>query len=68
MTSSGIIQETLKRLTIEQHAFALEALKRPGDKSEFEFGFRSGKVAGYDAALSIINNLIKEADSDDNKL
>lgn len=68
MTSSGIIHEVLHRLSIEQQAFALEALKRPGDKSEFEFGFRSGKVAGYDAALSIINNLIKEANSNDDKL
>lgn len=50
----------LNRLKAEQQQFALEALMRPQTKDAFEYGHRSGTVAGLEAAIEILLNLTKE--------
>ncbi len=53
----------LKLLNIikaNQAEFALEALKRPQKRDTFEYGYRVGMVAGHEAAIDILLNLIDE--------
>jgi hypothetical protein len=50
----------LNQLKARQQQFALEALTRPQARDAFEYGFRSGVVAGLAAAEEILINLIKE--------
>ncbi len=40
--------------------YALEALKRPQKRDTFEYGYRVGMVAGYEASIDILLNLIDE--------
>lgn len=55
----------LYRLKAEQQAFALEALKRPQTRDTFEYGYRVGMVAGYEAAINVLLNLLKEEKDND---
>jgi hypothetical protein len=50
----------LHRLKAEQQSFALEALRRPQTRDTFEYGYRVGMVAGYEAAINVLLNLLKE--------
>lgn len=56
----GFETTLLNRLKAEQQQFALEALMRPQAKDAFEYGLRSGTVAGIEAAIEILLNLIKD--------
>ena len=58
----------LNRLKAEQQGYALEALRRPQTRDTFEYGYRSGVVAGLAAAENILINLIKEAEHGNNDL
>jgi hypothetical protein len=44
----------LNALKSEQVGFAVDALKRPMDKTEFEYGFRSGVVHGLQMAVEML--------------
>lgn len=50
----------LNRLKAEQHNFAAEALKRPQERDAFEYGYRVGVVAGYEAAINVLLTLLDE--------
>ena len=50
----------LNQLKEQQQQFALEALSRPQARDAFEYGYRSGTVAGIEAAIDIIINLVNE--------
>lgn len=50
----------LNRLKAEQQRYALEALMHPSEKNAFEYGQRSGIVAGIEAAINILLNLIND--------
>ena len=50
----------LNLIKANQAEFALEALKRPQKRDTFENGYRVGMVAGHEAAIDILLNLIDE--------
>lgn len=56
----NIETKLLNLIRAEQRKYALEALLRPQAKDAFEYGYRSGYVAGLVAAENILINLIKE--------
>lgn len=55
----------LNRLKHRQAQFALDSLRTPGDRSEYEFGYRVGVVAGYEKAMEEILALLKEERDND---
>lgn len=65
---SGIEAALLNRLKTEQARFALEALKKPQNRDTFEYGYRVGMVAGYEAAIDVLLNLLDEEKNSDNDL
>jgi hypothetical protein len=58
----------LNKLKGEQATFALESLKRPQNRDTFEYGYRVGVVAGYEAALTVLLSLLDEEKNSDNDL
>ena len=52
--------QLLNRLKVEQQSFAVDALRRPQNRDSFEYGYRVGVVAGYEAAINILLQLLKE--------
>ncbi len=50
----------LNRLKTAQQEFAFEALKRPQTRDAFEYGHRVGVVEGYEAAITLLLNLVNE--------
>jgi hypothetical protein len=50
----------LARLKAAQQEFALGALTRPQERDAFEYGYRVGLMAGYEAAINVLLNLISE--------
>lgn len=58
----------LNRLKVEQQTFALTALKRPIERDAFEYGYRVGLVAGYEAAINVLLKLIDEEETGGNDL
>jgi len=52
----------------DQQKFALEALKRPQERDTFEYGYRVGVVAGYEAAIEVLLTLIDEEKNGNNEL
>jgi len=50
----------LNRLKTEQQRFSVDALKRPQERDAFEYGYRVGVVAGYEAAINALLKLIDE--------
>ena len=56
----NIESQLLNRLKAEQQSFAVEALMRPQTRDTFEYGYRVGMVAGYEAAIHVLLNLIDE--------
>ena len=58
----------LNTLKVEQQTFAVEALKHPHSRDAFEYGYRVGTVAGYEAAINVLLNLIDEDKHRDNDL
>lgn len=58
----------LDRLKTAQHAFALDALKRPQNRDAFEYGYRVGHVSGYEAAINVLLSMLDEEKHVDNNL
>ena len=58
----------LNRLKVEQQQFAVDALKRPVERDAFEYGYRVGMVAGYEAAINVLLKLLDEEKNLDNDL
>tara|TARA_B110000285_G_scaffold59695_1_gene68519 strand:- start:801 stop:998 length:198 start_codon:yes stop_codon:yes gene_type:complete len=56
----NIESKLLNLLKANQAEFALEALRRPQDRDTFEYGYRVGVVAGYEAAMNVLLNLLDE--------
>ena len=56
----NIESKLLNLLKANQAEFALEALRRPQDRDTFEYGYRVGMVAGYEAAMDVLLNLLDE--------
>ena len=58
----------LNVLKTKQQEFAVESLRRPVTKDTFEYGYRVGVVAGYEAAIDVLLSLIDEEKYRDNDL
>ena len=58
----------LARLKAEQAQFALEALRRPVQRDGFEYGYRVGVVAGYEAAIALLLKQLEEEKTSGNDL
>ena len=50
----------LDRLKAEQQSYSVEALKNPGGRSEFDFGYRVGFVSGLERAANILLNALDD--------
>ena len=61
----SIESRLLNKLKSDQSRFALEALTRPAEKSEWEYGYRVGVVAGYEAAIARLLKLVDEEKNSD---
>jgi|TARA_Y100000361_G_C11098764_1_gene310667 hypothetical protein len=64
----NIEQKLLNLLKEEQATFALDALKRPQDRDNFEYGYRVGVVAGYEEAINVLLKLTEEEKYGDDNL
>lgn len=58
----------LARLKSEQQQFALDALRRPDTRDAFEYGYRVGVVAGYEAAIKALLDLLDDERNGDRDL
>lgn len=58
----------LNRLKKEQADYAFDALKRPAEKTEFEYGYRVGVLAGLLKSEEILIALLKSERDDDKDL
>ncbi len=64
----NLADQLFNRLKADQQAFALDALKRPQTRDTFEYGYRVGIVQGYEAAINVLLQLLKEEKNSDNDL
>jgi hypothetical protein len=64
----NIESQLLNRLKTEQQSFAVDALRRPQTRDTFEYGYRVGMVAGYEAAIDVLLNLLDQEKNLDNDL
>jgi hypothetical protein len=64
----NIETQLLNRLKASQQEFAVEALKRPINRDAYEYGYRVGVVAGYEAAINVLLMLVDEEKYSDNDL
>lgn len=58
----------LNRIKTAQADFAMESMRKPQNRDAFEYGYRVGVVAGYEAALTILYTLLDEEKHSDNDL
>ena len=68
MSTGGVESKLLNRLKAEQQQFAVDALRRPQERDAFEYGYRVGTVAGYEAAINVLLKLLDEEKYSDNDL
>lgn len=52
--------QLLNKLKSTQASYAIDALKAPGNKQEFDFGYRCGYISGMESAISILLSLYEE--------
>lgn len=64
----NVVDRLFNRLKADQQTFALDALKRPQTRDTFEYGYRVGMVAGYEAAINVLLQLLKEEKDSDTDL
>lgn len=64
----ALADKLLNRLKAEQQQFSVDALKRPVNRDAFEYGYRVGMVAGYEAAIEALLNMLDEERNDDRDL
>jgi hypothetical protein len=50
----------LNALKAKQFEFADEALRHPQDRDAFEYGHRCGMMAGYEASINVLLQLLDE--------
>ena len=61
-----MLAEFIAALKAEQGKVALEAIKvRPGEDKDvsFEYGHRQGVYAGLDRAIQLINNVVRDVET-----
>ncbi len=58
----------LGELKKAQSAYALEALRRPVDRNEFEYGHRTGYIAGLERAIEVLLALLDDEKNGNNDL
>jgi hypothetical protein len=68
VSTGGVESKLLNRLKAEQQQFAVDALRRPQERDAFEYGYRVGTVAGYEAAINVLLKLLDEEKYSDNEL
>jgi hypothetical protein len=68
VSTGGVESKLLNRLKAEQQQFAVDALRRPQERDAFEYGYRVGTVAGYEAAINVLLKLLDEEKYSDNDL
>lgn len=56
----AIEDRLLGKLKADQQQFSLDALKRPVTRDAFEYGYRVGMVAGYEAAIKALLELLDD--------
>ena len=61
----NVVDQLFTRLKEQQREFALDALKRPQTRDTFEYGYRVGIVQGYEAAINVLLQLLKEEKDSD---
>lgn len=61
--NEGKLLNILKQAQLQ---FSVDALKRPQERDAFEYGYRVGVVAGYEAAIGVLLKLIEEEKSGGN--
>jgi hypothetical protein len=64
----SIEAQLLNTLKVKQQEFALESLTRPQNRDAFEYGYRVGVVAGYDAAINVLLAILDEERNSDKDL
>jgi hypothetical protein len=64
----SIETQLLNNLKVKQADFALEALKKPQNRDTFEYGYRVGVVAGYEAAINVLLAILDEERNSDKDL
>jgi len=64
----SIEAQLLNNLKVKQQEFALESLKRPQNRDTFEYGYRVGVVAGYEAAINVLLAILDEERNSDKDL
>jgi len=64
----SIEAQLLNNLKVKQTEFALESLKRPQNRDTFEYGYRVGVVAGYEAAINVLLAILDEERNSDKDL
>ena len=62
------VDKLFNRLKADQQSFALDALRRPQARDAFEYGYRGGMVAGYETAINLILQLLKEEEESGSNL
>ena len=65
---SNLAAKLLDGLKTGQQQFAMESLHRPQTRDAFEYGYRVGVVAGYDASIKLLLDLLNEERHGDNDL
>jgi hypothetical protein len=64
----NIESKLLNRLKESQLRYSVDSLKQPVQRDAFEYGHRTGVVAGYEAAINVLLQLIDEDKYRDNDL
>lgn len=64
----NIESKLLNRLKESQLRYSIDSLKQPVQRDAFEYGHRTGVVAGYEAAINVLLQLIDEDKYRDNDL
>jgi len=64
----NIESKLLNRLKESQLKYCIDSLKQPVQRDAFEYGHRTGVVAGYEAAINVLLTLIDEEKYRDNDL
>jgi len=64
----SIEAKLLNRLKAAQQQFAADALTRPQHRDAYEYGYRVGIFAGYEAAINVLLKILDEEKNSDNDL
>ena len=64
----NIESKLLNRLKESQLRYSVDSLKQPVQRDAFEYGYRVGVVAGYEAAIEVLLKILDEEKNVDNDL